>query len=338
MKKVFLSFGISIIGFFGVFSSVAYEEDLRNTSNEVSRFNRQIFFNTNPSRFTPLQVWRFHKAAKNGDIDKVIWFLDQGIDPNIPNRDGLMPLHSAVWNKANTRIVNLLLDRGADINAIDQDGWTALHFAAFYGQSSITGLLLERGATPNIRNDLGRTALHYAPKGIIEQIRGYRDEELQTAKQLLDGGVDPTIRDNDGLTVFHTAAEHGDTDMIRWWLFSLSQVHINAVDNEGWTVLHYAAFYGHIPIAQLLLNHRIVHNIRNNDGKTALHLVMENVFTSANRKTAMANLLLDKGLDPTIHDNDGLTVLDYAKEKHITEIMDRLGDEDSFWDRLGIDL
>lgn len=61
-------------------------------------------------------------------IDWVQLFLNGGAEMNIPDQNGLTPLHCAAW-KGHKDVVLLLLDGGAELNIVTHTGETLLHFA-----------------------------------------------------------------------------------------------------------------------------------------------------------------------------------------------------------------
>ena len=69
-----------------------------------------------------------HYAVWYGDRELVELILQRGVNPNIRDSDGRMPLHIAVW-KGFTDIVEMLLRHGADPNARDGKGLTPVYYA-----------------------------------------------------------------------------------------------------------------------------------------------------------------------------------------------------------------
>ena len=129
-------------------------------------------------------------AAQAGDLYGVKLVIDCGVNPNIQNKDGDTPLHSAALN-GKSEVVKLLLEHGADPNIQNKDGMTPLHFATERGSPEVVKLLLEHGADPNIQeNKFGWTPLHYAVSRC----------HVDVVRVLLDHGADLTIRDNKGMT------------------------------------------------------------------------------------------------------------------------------------------
>lgn len=70
---------------------------------------------------------------------------ENGADVNIPNKEGLTPLHKAV-TKRNIYIVQCLLGHGALANSQTYTGETPLHTAVKNKQYGIIRLLLESNA------------------------------------------------------------------------------------------------------------------------------------------------------------------------------------------------
>jgi ankyrin repeat protein len=100
-----------------------------------------------------------HQYAINGDASGVAAELANNPNGvNLPEDDGLTPLHLAAEN-CHSNVVVLLLERGAKINATDKDKATPLHLAAQEGCSDVVTVLLEHGAKINARDDNNRTPL-----------------------------------------------------------------------------------------------------------------------------------------------------------------------------------
>ncbi len=85
----------------------------------------------------------------------------------------------------------------------------------------------------------------------------------------------------------------------------------NAYSHDGWTPLHLAAFFGHIEVAELLLDHGADVNARSQSERfaranTPLHAA------AANRQLAVAELLVARGADVNARDGSGFTPLALA--------------------------
>jgi ankyrin repeat protein len=103
-----------------------------------------------------------HQYAISGDAAGVTAELTKSPDEvNLPEDDGLTPLHLAAEN-CHTNVVVLLLKRGAKVNIQANDNETPLHLAAQEGCADVVEILLINGAKVNARDKQGRTPLDRA--------------------------------------------------------------------------------------------------------------------------------------------------------------------------------
>ena len=123
-----------------------------------------------------------HDAAKDGDVDSVKKFLDQGVDINSQTgKWGNTPLHEAAfWG--NVEVVRLLISEEADVDAKDYYGCTPLHDAVDYGNLEILELLLEKNTNVNAMNEDGATPLDLA--SLKETAKLLRKHGGKTAEEL----------------------------------------------------------------------------------------------------------------------------------------------------------
>jgi ankyrin repeat protein len=102
-----------------------------------------------------------------------------------------------------TRLIGL----GGNVNWHNPDvgGGTALLLASYKGHEGCVRLLLEAEAIEvNAKNNSDMTALHFAA------IFGHP----AIAKRLLEGGADPTLRDNTGDTALDDARKKGKSEVV----------------------------------------------------------------------------------------------------------------------------
>ena len=100
----------------------------------------------------------------------------------------------------------------------------------------------------------------------------------------------------------------GNEDAVRKLLKQNAPTDCSSVHTED-TVLHVASSGGHNGIVQMLLEHGVSVNVRNNMGQTPLHLA-----ASKNRLTVVKTLTEADGVDINITDNAGNTPLYTAVE------------------------
>jgi ankyrin repeat protein len=116
----------------------------------------------------------------------------------------------------------------------------------------------------NEKDRAGFTCLHFAAHG----------GQLQLIKNLVDMGADMDCRNKKGWTVLHSAA-FGDMPVAFYYFLEKQNIcNINEPDNSGNTPLHVAAIYGCSCITAIHAWGGDLDQI-NNDGNTALHLVVK---------------------------------------------------------------
>ena len=90
-------------------------------------------------------------AARQGDLDAIVKFLNKGADIDGRYDKDFTPLHwAAAMGKAEA--ANLLAEKGADLNARDQAQSTPILVAAFLGRAECVRMLLAKGADAELRN------------------------------------------------------------------------------------------------------------------------------------------------------------------------------------------
>ena len=189
------------------------------------------------SSWSPLLI-----AIQNRYYRLATFLLEKGADPNLASNRGWTPLYIAVDNRNiedgeypwrqpdmdHLPVINALLDRGADVNArgkhntwsrtaftdqwLYEDGATAFLRAAQSSDLVVMKLLLARGAEPKIPTTLNVTALMVASGiGWVEGItQEWSDREnVEAVRWLLELGLDPNAKGDDGRTALHGAGHKG---------------------------------------------------------------------------------------------------------------------------------
>jgi len=202
-------------------------------------------------------------ASTMGNTDIVAALLDNGADPNIVDDNTFTALHAAVRQSdygadqasrvAAVATVKVLLAHGANPNArINQkkqtvravnevafQGATPLALAAEVNSLDAIKELVKGGADPNIATEQGTTPLMLAVGAgtDVQRMRSVEERSLalETAKFLLDRGVDINAVGQFGWTALHCATYQGLDDVIE--LLVSKGAKIDAFDKLGQTPL-----------------------------------------------------------------------------------------------------
>ncbi|CAD6190703.1 unnamed protein product [Caenorhabditis auriculariae] len=276
----------------------------------------------------------FLRAARAGDLDRVLELLRSGTDINSCNANGLNALHLAS-KEGHLDVVRELLKRKAQVDAATRKGNTALHIASLAGRTLIVTVLVENGANVNVQSVNGFTPLYMAAQENHEDVVRY----------LLGHGANQALSTEDGFTPLAVALQQGHDRVVAVLLENdtrgkvrLPALHIAAkkddtkaatllLQNEhnpdvtsksGFTPLHIAAHYGHENVATLLLERGANVNFQARHNISPLH-----VATKWGR-VDMANLLLKKGAVIDSRTKDLLTPLHCAARSGHDQVVDLL--------------
>lgn len=163
-----------------------------------------------------------HGLAKDGDEDRIRYFLAAGADPGKTNSFGWTPLHTAAANGC-VGSAQLLIEAGADINARDNDGRTPLSRSVLKYSEDMPELLLKHGADPNIPDFQGDTPLIYMTK----------HDTLKMIELFIKAGTDLNFKNRRGMAAVHHAAEAGNAGKLQCLYDAGADLHIK--DNKGHT-------------------------------------------------------------------------------------------------------
>src|SRR6266705_3031659 len=148
------------------------------------------------------------EAVVSGSAAMIEALLHGGADPKtLTTADGETVLMTAA-RAGNVDAVRILLDRGADVNARENyKGQTALMWAAAERHPAVVKLLLERGADWKVRSfdretkppklSAASSISPIARGGFTALAFAAREGDLESARVMLDGGVDINYGDVD---------------------------------------------------------------------------------------------------------------------------------------------
>lgn len=246
------------------------------------------------------------------------YLLDHGLDPNLPDAKGMVPLHRAVIQR-NLAVAMLLIGRGAKVSIARRDGATPLHLAAVFADQEMAALLLANGADPNARDHAGTAPLtmafletddlRYRPWYHEQtEVDSVNSRRLPMATFLLQHGADIHARDNEGLTVLSRVvweeAVPPDT-AVAFLLKAGAQA--TTADKQGETPLHRAVFALHRETCLALIRAGADVNA------TATHSVRPiHIAAAASESWQMTELLLNAGAQLDAWTDSGLHPLHKA--------------------------
>ncbi|KAK3884087.1 hypothetical protein Pcinc_011623 [Petrolisthes cinctipes] len=242
--------------------------------NEAQKRRRE-----NPKNVLFISNVMLLEAAARNDIEEVQALLENGVDPDSTNEDGLTALHQCCIDDSE-EMMRLLVRHGADVNAQDSEKWTPLHAAATCGHLHLAKFLIAKGANllavnadGNMPYDIceddatldyieGEMARRGVTQRLIDQTRSATETQMLTDLRLIKSeGQSLMFRDHQGATPLHIAAANG---YIRVVEYLLSQnVPTEVRDHDDWSPLHAAACWGHPDVLEML-----VHNGANLHART----------------------------------------------------------------------
>ncbi|XP_060895980.1 ankyrin-3-like isoform X2 [Labrus mixtus] len=259
------------------------------------------------------------RAARAGNLEKVLDYLKSGVEINICNQNGLNALHLAS-KEGHVEVVAELLKLEAAVDAATKKGNTALHIASLAGQTEVVKELVTNGANVNAQSQNGFTPLYMAAQ----------ENHLEVVRFLLENSASQSMATEDGFTPLAVALQQGHDQVVSLLLENdtkgkvrLPALHIAARKDDtkaaalllqndhnadvesksGFTPLHIAAHYGNINVATLLLNRGAAVDFMARNDITPLHVA------SKRGNSNMVKLLLDRGSKIDAKTKDGLTPL-----------------------------
>jgi ankyrin repeat protein len=246
---------------------------------------------------------RINRSSKNlvgftedDKTDLIKNLLNNGADPNVPDRNGNTPLLIVCTRKTmNQEVIKLLVTekqsqpnkRLASSNIQNNDGMTPLHLlcdtiSKILDKDQRTNLidntispLFENHADPNLQEKTsGKTSLHIALEN------GYN---MDIFTLLIQKNANPNIKDNEGNTAFHYICLNeklGDTEKTNMMEIIFAHyddqiININSKNATGHTPLLLACSYNNTNLAIFLLKHG-ADPLMKYDNTTVLHHACNN--------------------------------------------------------------
>jgi len=213
-----------------------------------------------------------HQTCAAGQLEASNALIKKGVLIHMPNKSGALCLHEAA-KRGHVGLVRMLLEKGIPVNIKNKKHYTPLHLAALSKKHLVAQLLIGHGADVTVIGGLAKeTPLHMASK-----VKGGE----KVVDVLIKSGADPDTAKENGERALHLAARCGNLEVVKLLLREDAEVARRC--KSGDTPLHFACQNGHYQIVEALIKKifqvksyllaRLIVNIPNNSGETALHSV-----------------------------------------------------------------
>ncbi|XP_062615008.1 uncharacterized protein LOC134276729 isoform X3 [Saccostrea cucullata] len=265
-------------------------------------------------------------------LERIVNILIQSnIDINIPDKDGITPLHTACLGIF-SNVIEMLLRNEAQVNLLDKDGRTPLHVVCLNGNSKVLMLLIQNGGNVNIADKTGSTPLHIAAQ----------HHNIDILSSLISNGANVNFQDHNGLTPLHVSCYNDDIDIVQKLLESDVDASILSKDGLDPLTVSVANGYFHISeeilkkgvhihdmnfsyllqcvkcksiICQVLEEYNEFFTYRNSEGQTLLHLA------TLGKMILWIECLQGKDDLINVSDNEGHIPFFYAIENDLQDII-----------------
>lgn len=196
------------------------------------------------------------------------------------------------------KIAKCLIDNESDLNIVDNKGKTILHSATKYFRPTILKHILEKENSINIsaQDVNGYTILHnwlklnetadYPNYNNILMMENDYEKMIEFISYLKDCSFDFTLKNKDGETLLHFAANKGNLKLLQTILDNICEItknyDVNTQDAMGRSVLHwlfrdktchkYSLKQVQSCLEYLIIQHSANINLKNTNKQTVLHL------------------------------------------------------------------
>lgn len=256
----------------------------------------------NPNRTSRLGEPPLILAIRGGQRPIVRRLLARGAAANARSLSGYTPLMEAA-RLGHSGIVDDLLKAHADPKTTLADGTSAADVARRFRFKTLASRLQRAGAPALDRRDASDRL------AVLESSAGATARGSQAP-------LPPAVE----------AARRGDAELLRE--MASRGIDLGIRDPEGDTALHRAAEAGHPEATRILLSTGVPVNARGNEETTAL---MRAMASEAKGSEQVVAVLLEAGADPHLRDRLARGVIDYAARGATVRKLERLRGADGSW-------
>lgn len=174
-------------------------------------------------------------ASRTKDLKLLGYFIGNGVDIDQADANGVTAFMNAA-SRNSLEVVTFLSANLKDINAKNNKGETALSLAVANNSPEIVEFLIGINADVNVIDANGNHLGYY----LLQSYNSKNTDAFETKLSLLQSrGLDITLAQKDGNTLYHLALDKNDLELLK--RVQQFNIDINAKNNEGLTALHKAA-------------------------------------------------------------------------------------------------
>jgi len=233
------------------------------------------------------------KCIKVSKIHSAKWLIQNLVDLTIENNNGKTALLYAIEKENHDVVKHILKHNTLDLDYRDIEGRTILQDIVMHGHNKMAKVLINHGANINNVDNKHRNvlydALSYGDKSFIQYL-------LNLEK------LDLNLIDDDGNSIMHHIELYKDQEIAQQLL--LAGGDINAIGENKESLLFRAVREFNHDAVLFLLEHGINPNIINDDGDTALNLIIY----EGTKEFDIIILLIQYGANPNIRNKKGQSI------------------------------
>ncbi|WP_053976346.1 ankyrin repeat domain-containing protein [Mangrovimonas xylaniphaga] len=245
--------------------------------------------------------------GKTNGIEVYKFLEEQGLNPNVINREGQTPLHILASRSKDEELIRYLLEKGLDVNIGDHNGNTPFMNAAYRNNLDMVQLLSKNLKDINHANKKGQTALFYAVDG----------NSVEVVNFMMKRGAKIDVVDNEGNSLVYALVNSYSTRNPKEFSEKLRSLEkhgllLGQTQKNGNTWYHMAVEKGNLDLLKMASEMKIDVNAKNGEGNTALHLAAMKASDDGIMK-----FLVAQGASKTLMTEFEETAYDLAQENEL---------------------
>lgn len=296
----------------------------------------------------PLGATPLHYAARNGNIEMMLFLQQLNFNLSVRARNGSTAAHDAAAAGQLKALQFLMMHQPSlSVTPMGDSEAQPIHLAAMFGHDLVVQYLVEAGFNKPVDPTVSlNTPMHIACENgattVVEILLNFSDPwdvsrfnekqmtpfhvaacsgHLGALRLLCDTGVKLNAAvGSEGLQALHMAAGRGNTEIVKYLLAFEPRLYFEKT-HDGSSACHFAAARGHVDALRVLLETRASF-----DAKTVVDVWKDEVGSTPVHDAAMTGklecikLMAEFGLNLHNVDDAGRTPADLARELGYTEI------------------